>query len=391
MIKWIPDVMVDVAKDALARLREISRPAREFAQWVETGELMPPSLVEFLVQSHEVSSQDAKGLVGSNPPGQLLKEIKGHHLSPESLLESFRKSITIEHPHFPFIDASKTLRWSEALIVYNAYQLRRDKSPLSLRLWKPSNNTLNDRLGAKPGYSIFDVYGFTGSDGRPIQVTSHQFRHYVITIASRGGLSSSEIARWRSSKDARQNRAYIHLTEYEIAAMIKSNDPAILASKSEAEIAEQIAVALPMTTQEFNALARTTAHITELGFCLHDFVMSPCARFRDCINCTEHACVKGDRRAYRITEKLAIVEELLAEAEAGNKDGLYGADRWTEILRLTRDRMLELVRLIGCPEIPDGSVIRLANENEFSPIKRALGIRGLDFSKNRKLGRRGLS
>ncbi|HBR2370886.1 TPA: integrase, partial [Klebsiella pneumoniae] len=34
-IKWIPDVMVPVARRAIERLKKLSKNAREFAQWVE--------------------------------------------------------------------------------------------------------------------------------------------------------------------------------------------------------------------------------------------------------------------------------------------------------------------------------------------------------------------
>jgi len=107
------------------------------------------------------------------------------------------------------------------------------------------------------------------------------------------------------------------------------------------EIAEQIASKIPMTRQEFNTLAMPTAHITEYGFCIHDFTMSPCQRFRDCLNCTEQVCIEGDRRIDRLKERHAIVEKLRDKAAQEIKEGTAGADRWHQIHDLTEKRLCE--------------------------------------------------
>lgn len=133
-----------------------------------------------------------------------------------------------------------------------------------------------------------------------------------------------------------------------------------------------------MTTAEFNALHHTTAHITELGFCLHDFVMSPCQRFRDCINCTEQTCIKGDRRLGSLKDKLALVEMELAAAQDGAAEGIYGADPWTQIQLQTRARLIGLIEIMEDDSIPDGTIVRLANPHEFSPLRRALRSRGVE-------------
>src|SRR5690606_9340562 len=147
----------------------------------------------------------------------------------------------------------------------------------------PDNNALNNRLSASPALvkSSFLSRHRCNQWGDPLRITSHQCRHLLVTVANQGGLSTSAIARWRGSKDERQDRAYNQRSEFELVAMLREHDPALIKSKSELEIAEQIKMALPVTTAEFNALEKPTAHITELGFCIHDFVMSPCQRFRD--------------------------------------------------------------------------------------------------------------
>jgi len=119
-----------------------------------------------------------------------------------------------------------------------------------------------------------------------------------------------------------------------------------------------------------------TAHITELGFCIHDFAMSPCQRFRDCLRCTEHICVKGDRRNERLGELLNLVKQQVEKAQSARAGKDYGADRWEEVHVDTKARLEALVAILNDPSVPEGSIIRLGNEKEFSPIKRALHLGG---------------
>jgi hypothetical protein len=141
------------------------------------------------------------------------------------------------------------------------------------------------------------------------------------------------------------------------------------------EIAEQIAQQLPMSRHEFNTLAIPNAHITEHGFCIHDFVMNPCTRFADCINCTEQVCIKGDRRLALMKEHHANVQSIIQNAKQEIEDGTAGADRWYEMHVLTETRMANLIDILENPDIPNGSIIKLRNENEFNPLRRAIESR----------------
>jgi hypothetical protein len=245
-------------------------------------------------------------------------------------------------------------------------------------IWKPTANVLNFDLGrreTKEGYSppnIFDRHGYNCARARPLKVTSHQFRHLLDTMAQRGGLSQGEIARWAGRKEVKQNRVYDHMSEFELADMLRRHDPDLSLHRPLAEIAEQIMSRIPMTRQEFNTLTVPTAHVTEFGFCEHDFVMSPCQRFRDCLNCGEHNCIKGDRRLNRIKVRLSQVRRLREQAEREITNGSAGADRWYEIHALTEKRVTALIAILEDPSVPDGAIVRLRNEHEFSPLRRAV-------------------
>lgn len=379
MIKWIPDVMVDIAKEAIDRIRTLTEEARAVARWLEQDSNDPGlsfPLSEFA--GRESFTKDEVIELSARSPMTLPKRFRDKKVRMDvSALHAWIKDEVLrKYKYFPWIDKDKSVRFSELLYCLQGNMFSPFMRTQRLILWKVDSNTLNNDLQPEAESRInpfFERHDFNIGLDEPLKITSHQFRHLIATIAMRGGLSQPEIARWRGSNDVRQNRAYNQMSEFELVARLRERDPTLISSKSEIEIAEQIKMALPMTTEEFNALQKTTAHITEIGFCIHDFVMSPCQRFRDCLNCTEQVCVKGDRRLGRLDDKLALVEDQLEAAKEGAAEGLYGADPWTHIQTQTRDRMRELIAIRNDEAIPDGSIIRLANPLEFSPVKRALG------------------
>lgn len=385
MIKWIPEPMVDVAKLAIARLREISAAAREFAKWVESGDIQNfPGSCAFLEANGTLSRKAIAGLIGSKRSfaGLPSKETGSFRVTT---LEDFAAWVRVaaikENKYFPYTSKTKNLKFSDSLFCFNQYQLAYFNETRQFSLYSPSNNTLNEFLHSsleRAYVSFFDHHGFNIGREDRLKVKSHQFRHLITTMAHRGGLPSSEIARWRGSNDVKQNRAYDHRSEFELAAMLREHDPALTRSKSQLEIAEQIKIALPLTTAEFNTLEKPTAHITEFGFCIHDFVMSPCQRFRDCMRCTEQVCIKGDQRLQGLRRQLELVETELEKAKVGATEGLYGADPWTHVQSETQARLRGLIEIMEDPTLPDGSIIRLANPKEFSPARRALAYRERD-------------
>ena len=58
---------------------------------------------------------------------------------------------------------------------------------------------------------IFARLGLSDPDD-PITLKTHQLRHYLNTLAQRGGLSEAEIAAWSGRADIRQSTVYDHRT-----------------------------------------------------------------------------------------------------------------------------------------------------------------------------------
>jgi hypothetical protein len=239
-----------------------------------------------------------------------------------------------------------------------------------------TTNQVNEVLGGKPAMrSMFERFGFTEPDGSRIRVSTHQFRHWLNTLAHRGGMSQLDIAKWSGRKDARQNQAYDHMAPEEFLCMARElteGDDRLFGGLAD------LMSKTPVSRDEFMMLVFPTAQATELGFCIHDFAMLPCERNRDCMNCNEHVCVKGDKsKTARIKEQLELAEAQLWKAEEAVAGGYYGANRWQEHHQATVGRLRNLTSILEDSTVPEGSLIRLTKQNEFSPIRLAIQDRKL--------------
>lgn len=388
-IKWIPESMESLAQEAIKRIRLLTNEARNIAKWHEDNpkQFYHHSGCPDADENLPLSIVDAGMAIGipAKDTQHIRTELRRFGLSGKAngnTLATLHHWVLAKLPEdFPWFDKERNIQYSEALFCLKARQFRLDMASSPVIVWKPNANTINEDLSSvekNEGYvtqSVFDRHGF--NDGRDIslKMNTHQFRHLLNTMAQRGGLSQSEIARWSGRVDKKQNRTYDHMTEFELVDMLRSHDTSLSLDRPLEEIAQQIAAKLPMTRQEFNTLAMPTAHVTEYGFCVHDFTMMPCQRFRDCLNCTEQVCVKGDRRLNRIKDRYDIVNRLKSEAEQAISEGAAGADRWYELHDSTEKRLKELIDILENPDIQDGAIVKLRNENEYSPLRRAVETR----------------
>jgi hypothetical protein len=104
-----------------------------------------------------------------------------------------------------------------------------------------------------------------------------------------------------------------------------------------------------------------TAHTTDLGFCIHDYTMSPCQLHMDCIHCEDMVCVKGDEeKIQRLRQRLEEARALLVRAEEAVREGYAGSDRWLDHHKTTVDRLSQLCSIMDNPKVPNGSVIQLS-------------------------------
>ena len=375
--------MVSIAKEAIKRTKALSQEGRELALWIETNpnDFFPRKKYSTLRDEGSLTETGVNQLLGWNlePKFVRYRLKKSGYTWPVSLnsLWQFVMSSSRQPKNFPWLSKQKNVKYSQALFcmttdIFGSYQ-----SPHYPVLWAPTNNDFNNdlnptRLSEEEYKTIFDRHGYLSADGGRLKLTSHQARHLLNTIAQRGGLSNLEIAKWSGRANVKQNRVYNHMSEYEMVAQAEELDKGLTLFGPLGEPGKHA----PISIQEFNTLEKGPVHVTEFGVCVHDFTMSPCEKFRDCINCTEQVCIKGqDERFQRIKNRLEEVEVQYQKACQAMEAGLAGADRWFEYHKNTLKRLRELVGIFENPEIENGAIIKLRNDKEFSPLRRAVASR----------------
>ena len=177
-------------------------------------------------------------------------------------------------------------------------------------------------------------------------------------MAQAGGLSQLDIAKWSGRKNVKQNAAYDHVTPGQMIQKIRDaiGDESTMFGPL-AELSKKTLI----PRDEFARLVVPTAHTTELGYCIHDYTMSPCQVHMDCINCRDLVCVKGDaEKERRLRIQLDEAIYLLRQAEEATKEQYYGSDRWLDHHTSTVERLSELLSIIDNPAVPMGAVIQLS-------------------------------
>jgi hypothetical protein len=387
-VRWVISSMVEIAQTAIARLKALTEPARELARWLELNPGKIPDWIwpRELFGKDALSRPDVEELLQNTGNLEGLAFAKVIDGIPCVELSELEKWIWGKQPkHFPWTDSSKCLRFSNALFCMFGNMLHAQRGLLRYRIWAPDNNTLNDRLGLS---SIFKENFFykhkipSDSDDR-LKITTKSFRHYLNTLAFEGNLGQDDIARWSGRADISQNSSYFHPDPDRILERIRRakihHRNAIEDDLSD----KALTIREPITVEEARALKPVAAHITELGFCEHDFALEPCPNFRDCINCADHLCVKGDSRTplvrEALEERLDFAKELSAEADQAAAEGFYGGDPWSLIQKLTVERLSQLTEIMESAEVPDGSIVRLGHAEMFTSIQRALAKRGMNL------------
>ena len=107
--------------------------------------------------------------------------------------------------------------------------------------------------------------------------------------------------------------------------------------------------------------------------CVHDYAMAPCQKQRECMTCKEHVCIKGDHVTF---ERLLLLENqtalLLQQAQKAHEEGDFGADRWVDNHKWKLAHVRTMRIALEHPNVPDGAVLRIPDEHDPSPVRRAL-------------------
>ena len=370
-IKWVPQVMEPVAREAFRRLREMTESARTLARHLETT----PGIPFLYFDAPEVGVEDALSLDQKSAylRRPLPKRVQRNH--PTWGFQSIREhwdQARIRVPRgFPVFDIETGLKWSQALCCVPRNLLHRSRPVDWYAFAAPNGNTINDLFGSgrwKTG--VLARLGYREPDGRPIRLRSHQPRHYLSTVAERGAMAQSDMAKWAGRALMRDNRVYNHVPQSERVQRIRH----VLADTPLGGSSTPSSVPVPTTPAQFNWGACGPTHRTEFGICEHDWAMAPCLKNRDCLNCCEHVYRKGDAEVQARIR--AMYDHHVAEctkALDAVRVGTAVADRWLEHALRSLGRERQLLELLESDAIEDGAPVRLSDAHaEHSHLRRAL-------------------
>jgi hypothetical protein len=387
-IKWVVKSLWEVAQESIERLKKHTEGARAMARWYETnpGKLYLPQGCEHLRSKEFVTANDLLGVFGFATKTSVTRWLQERDVpSYESQRQQYQvgrlpatyrftdveKAVVAMLPvGFPYYDKDRDLKYSESLILVPYNFMHEDKGTYRCMFDIVTTDTFNNQLGAGERHqksSIFSRLGLRDAQGNPFKITTHQFRHWLNTLAQHAGLSQLHIAKWSGRKDIRQNASYDHLSGGELIARARE----LSGGKMFGPIADFV-VRAPISREEFLKLSFPTAHVTEYGFCIHDWTTMPCQKYRDCLLCTDHVCVKGNLGSEALIRRLVEAEELLERARKATEEGYFGADRWLE----HHQKIVEVLRghreILDDPAISADSVYQLSNIREYSPVTLAI-------------------
>lgn len=371
MVKWVVPSMASVVQEAIEKIKKVTDEARRIAKWYEDyPDQIYLSLSNGYLRAQEwLSMDELTSIVGfSDKPATRAWCKKNSIQTINKLGKVYARFSDVEKvilamlpSEFPVMDKSTGCKYSEALFVVRKNELGTQRGTYNCMVEPVSINQINTGLGGRVEHgfnSIFTRFGYVEPDGGEINISTHQFRHYLNTLAQAGGLSQIDIAKWSGRKDIKQNAVYDHVTPGQMVQKIRESigDDSVMFGPL-AELSKKTLI----PRDEFARLVVPTAHTTELGYCIHDYTMSPCQIHMDCINCRDLVCIKGDiekERTLRI--QLDEAKTLLQQAEQATKEQYYGSDRWLDHHKSTVERLSELISIMDNPSVPIGAVIQLS-------------------------------
>lgn len=395
--KWLPSEMVPVAREAISNLIKVTAPAQKIAKWYTDNpgaiylhnaaaglrgkKVVTDREVALILWGDEEKAAAARTWATTT---NALEKVPTTGRQVSFLFADVERAVLAMLPTtFPYVPGAPELLCMDALALMRVNETHAERATYLCMFSCVDHGTITNAFGKEDRESIFKRFKYTEDDGSPIDLQSHSLRHYLNMLAQMGGLSSAEIAIFSGRKDIKQNRAYDHMSSDEVQApisqAIKAGFTVNLVPLSTRDL---------VTRSEFKGLGVVAAHTTEYGWCHHNFASEPCQMYRDCVNCEEQECVKGE--AHKEANLRSLKDEteyLLKQAREALDDEEYGADTWVAHQTKTLERVNALLSILEDPSVPAGARIRLNVENAplITTNEAAPAIQVVKFERRKRL------
>lgn len=389
-VRWVLSTMEPVARTAIKNLKDASSEARKVALWYESNPTQIYLLPEFeYLRKKKYVTQEEVGLMlygFSRPMKSWCNSEKVRIAIPKHYAFSDVERVVLNKLPKDLGDTSSELKYSDSLFIGRRFELDETLNTYACIVDRISHGEITSRLSSSgSAKSIFEKRGYRELDGTVIDMRSHQARHYLNTLAQSNGASQLDIAMWSGRADPSQNSAYDHVTPREILSKTKAIAVAagsqLFSGITEIPKVRVVAHRDDATGQ----LITGTAHATLFGMCRHDYASSPCQIHRDCLNCHEHICVKGNSIKLENIRRLRDeTEVLLTKAEAAEQQAKFGASRWVVHQRKTLVHCNQLISILENSAIADGALVALSNIRSASRFEQVVFLRQEKLEQPRK-------
>lgn len=362
--KWIPTVMTDVARRAITDVKRITQPCRELLVWLRSNPGLLPipkfdSTQNFddLILMNEIAYWFCGG--EENRGGQWCRaqNVPVQKMGKNKVARR-KDVINACLAKLPVLPPSSLLKIEEHLFLIPSCLMDSRAAPrFSMPKFLTSSMIHSFLAGGTDCKSAFERFNEYDDQGKPLRMTSHQMRHWLTTLAQRGGMSEMEVARWFGRKDEKSNAFYDHVSGIELAGRVRE---LIQNGSLKGALAEAFDRLPPRERGDFVDAQVSTAHVTDLGVCIHDWSLTPCMNHFNCAGCSEHLIQKG--HAGQRSEAERLLEEtnvLLRRAEIESEDQTYGASRWVDAHRRTKQNLEAVLAVHMDESIATGTLVHL--------------------------------
>lgn len=405
-VKWVPQSLEKTIRIAFGRLIEIGQPARDAAKFAyespgkfyrhygcitddEHSETEPLDALQFAhamsftpatikriqAKAQNYNNQAAWNVIGAHQSKWIQELRRNGNPSYEDL------SIYVQQKYqtkdWPYMPKTKRPIW-EVLLLVRENEFHAEFEPKAFSWVMPSVNQLNDQLSQRPMKNplptIFQRFELKDEDGGEIQLTSHQLRVWLSTNAERGGMDSWKLAQWAGRARIDDNRHYDLRTKDEKDEQVKS----LLNLTKRPCAIESVKLNLPVAYEDLGVNRLGTAEVTEYGFCVHDYAMTPCQKVGECMSCSDHVCVKGlPVKLENIKRLEKQVESQFQKAKKAAGEAIFGADRWATHYGWKLAHIRTQISILEDDNVTDGTIVRIPKDHDPSPIERTMQQKGL--------------
>lgn len=364
-VRWLTTTGAELARQAIAEIRRITQPFRERARILEENPERVP-IPGFAWADRMTRAQVEEVLCLSDykanqiPHDQLPrhKDKRGYYyLAAE--VEMYLLSLRVKK--LWTVDRRNGTRQmlSDSLFIAPRNFFHSGYAACPLLIEPVLIQRIADFLSSRGAStkSAFQRFEIREANGEYCRITSHQLRHWLNTIADKGGLPMEILTRWMGRENPRDTDAYRHLTCDERLEQIRSS---IRVGEMSGQAAEFYHSLAPEDREEYLDGRIQAVHYTPFGVCLHDYSVSPCEFQMACLRgCPDFLRVKGDQKQQELLIQIeGRTEEVSASSiklvEAGNDL----AKAWVDHC----EGMLAGIRAARAvdedPAVEDGSIVR---------------------------------